>query len=323
MRIASIRNVFFISKRFLAKTGTDVLPKRFMLAVTDEEGDYFSTFSMTRARLFWMISAALVLCFVLMFLISLLSRHADQNLRSREMARKNEMLTQTFRLWETRVQKLQTELKDVQRRNHQLRTTAFLSLPDIEYGIGGPESSMQSGLLDFSETRTIEWDLNRIEAEVRSLETSTAELENSIQKKRQEILHYPSIQPVRGGWLSSSFGKRIDPFTGKIEDHPGIDISIEPGSKVFASGAGIVKEVNTRYIPNKGYGIYIVVDHGQGYTTLYGHLSKTFVQRGQQVKRWDLIGLSGDTGKSTAPHLHYGVSVNGVEKNPFNFLLEE
>ena len=312
-----------ISKRFLAKTGTVVIPKRFMLAITDEEGDYFSTFSMTRARLFGLISAVVAACFVLVFLLSLLSRRADQNLRSREMARKNELLTQTFKAWETRVQKLQTELKDVQRRNHQLRTTAFLSLPDIEYGIGGPESSMKSGLLDFSETQPIEWDLSKIEAQVRALETSTSELENSIQKKRLEILHYPSIQPVRGGWLSSSFGKRIDPFTGKIEDHPGIDISIEPGSKVFASGAGIVKEVNTRFIPKKGYGIYIVIDHGLGYETLYGHLSKTYVQKGQQVKRWDLIGLSGDTGKSTAPHLHYGVSVNGVERNPFNFLLEE
>jgi murein DD-endopeptidase MepM/ murein hydrolase activator NlpD len=300
-----------------------MLPKRFMIAVTDEEGDYFSTWSMTRGKLAVMAAAVLAACFVLVFFASFLSRRADRNLRSRETARKNELLERTFKSWETRVERLQKEVKDVQRRNHQLRTTAFLSLPDIEYGIGGPESSMKSGLMEFSETQPIDLDLNRIESEVRSLEASTAELENTIQTKRQEILHYPSIQPVRGGWLSSSFGKRIDPFTGKIEDHPGIDISIEPGSKVFASGAGIVKQVNTRYVPKKGYGIYIVIDHGLGYETLYGHLSKTYVQKGQQVKRWDLIGLSGDTGKSTAPHLHYGVSVNGVEKNPFNFLLEE
>ncbi len=197
-----------------------------MLAITDEEGDYFSTFAMTRARLFGIISAVVASCLVLVLLISFLTRRADQNLRSREMARKNKVLMQTFKDWETRIQKLQTEVKDVQRRNHQLRTTAFLSLPDIEYGIGGPESSMKSGLLDFSESQPIEWDLSKIEAEVRSLETSTAELENSIQKNRQEILHYPSIQPVRGGWLSSSFGKRIDPFTGKIEDHPNPELSV-------------------------------------------------------------------------------------------------
>jgi murein DD-endopeptidase MepM/ murein hydrolase activator NlpD len=294
-----------------------------MIAVTDEEGDYFSTWSMTRGKLARIASAVLAACLVLVILASIVSRRADRNLQSREMARKNEILMRTFKTWEARVDRLQKEVKDVQRRNHQLRTTAFLSLPDIEYGIGGPESSMKSGLMEFSETQPIEWDLSRIEAEVKSLEASTTELENTIQSKRQEILHYPSIQPVRGGWLSSSFGKRVDPFTGKIEDHPGIDISIEPGSKVFAAAAGIVKQVNTRFIPNKGYGIYIVIDHGLGYETLYGHLSKTFVQKGQQVKRWDLIGLSGDTGKSTAPHLHYGVSVNGVEKNPFNFLLEE
>jgi murein DD-endopeptidase MepM/ murein hydrolase activator NlpD len=300
-----------------------VLPKRFMIAITDEEGDYFSTFPMTKARLWGMASAVVVLLFLLVFLFSFLSRRADQNLRSMELAKKNEALTRTFKAWGTRIQKLETELKDVRRRNHQLRTSAFLSLPDVEYGIGGPESSMKSGFLEFAEVQPIEWDLSKMEAQVKSLEASTAELENTIEKKKQEILHYPSIQPVVGGWLTSSFGKRIDPFTGKIEDHPGIDISIEPGSKVYASGAGIVKDVNTRVIPNKGYGIYIVIDHGLGYESLYGHLSKAFVKKGQQVKRWDLIGLTGDTGKSTAPHLHYGVSVKGVEKNPYNFLLEE
>jgi murein DD-endopeptidase MepM/ murein hydrolase activator NlpD len=294
-----------------------------MIAVTDEEGDYFSTFPMTRARLWGLASAVAAILFVLVFLFSFLSGRADRNLQSRELAKKNAALMQTFKDWGTRIQKLESELKDVRRRNHQLRTSAFLSLPDVEYGIGGPESSMKGGFLDFAEVQPIEWDLSKIEAQVKSLEASTSELEDTIEKKKQEILHYPSIQPVVGGWLTSSFGKRIDPFTGKIEDHPGIDISIEPGSKVYASGAGIVKEVNTRVIPNKGYGIYIVIDHGLGYETLYGHLSRVFVQRGQQVKRWDLIGLTGSTGKSTAPHLHYGVSVKGVEKNPYNFLLEE
>jgi murein DD-endopeptidase MepM/ murein hydrolase activator NlpD len=127
---------------------------------------------------------------------------------------------------------------------------------------------------------------------------------------------------VRGGWLSSSFGKRIDPFTGKIEEHAGVDISIKPGSEVFAVGAGTVKEAVTRAIPNKGYGVYIVLDHGFGYTTMYAHLSKIFVKRGQQVKRWDLIGLTGDTGKSTAPHIHYSVMLNGDPRNPIHFLLE-
>ena len=72
---------------------------------------------------------------------------------------------------------------------------------------------------------------------------------------------------------------------------------------------------------NKGYGKYILIDHGYGYETLYAHLSKIYVEEGQMVKRWDLIGLTGNTGKSTAPHLHYGVLVHGEPKNPFHFIL--
>jgi murein DD-endopeptidase MepM/ murein hydrolase activator NlpD len=289
-----------------------------MVAVTDEEGDYFSTFPMTRAGL-WGIAVAVVgALFVLVFLFSFLSRLADRNLQARELAKKNAALTRTFKAWETRIQKLETDVRDVRRRNQKLRASTFLS--DIDYS-GGQESPVKSGFLEFSEVQSIGWDLDKIDAQVKTLESSTSELEGTIDKKIQMFLHFPSIQPVVGGWITSSFGKRIDPFTGKIEDHPGIDISIEPGSRVYASGAGIITECNTRFVPNKGYGLYIVIDHGMGYKTLYGHLSKIFVKKGQQVKRWDLIGLTGDTGKSTAPHLHYSIMQNGVEKNPYNFLL--
>jgi murein DD-endopeptidase MepM/ murein hydrolase activator NlpD len=299
-----------------------MLPRRFIVAIVNEEGDHVSAFSMTRARVVGTVVAAAAVGFGLLFMAVVPRIQSRGKGQSREMAVKNEALVNAFKTWETRVQKLETELKDVQRRNRQLRTTAFLSLPEVEYGIGGPESSLSAGFFDFSEMQPIEWDLNKIETQVKALEQSTTELETTIAKKQREIAHYPSIQPVRGGWLSSSFGKRVDPFTGKIEDHPGIDISIRPGTEVYASGAGVVKEINTRVITNKGYGIYIVIDHGFGYETLYAHLSKAFVRKGQQVKRWDLIGLTGDTGKSTAPHLHYSVTVNGEWKNPMHFLLE-
>ncbi|MBN2200573.1 M23 family metallopeptidase [bacterium] len=300
-----------------------MLPKRFMVAVLNEDGDYFSTHSFTRWKLAAIAAgtAAALILFVLG--ITLLAGRADKTLRERELSRKNAVLQKTFTGWENRVRRLETQVKDVQRRNHQLRTTAFLSLPEVDYGIGGSESSLKpDGLFEFSEVRPIEWDLNRITVQVRALEANTSELEDVISKKHREIAHYPSINPVRGGWLSSSFGKRIDPFTGKIEEHNGIDISIKPGSEVYAVGAGTVKEAVTRAIPNKGYGMYIVLDHGFGYTTLYAHLSKVFVKTGQQVKRWDLIGLTGDTGKSTAPHIHYSVMLNGNARNPIHFLLE-
>lgn len=294
-----------------------------MVAVLNEDGDYFSTHSFTRWKLAALAAGTAAALILVVLGVNLLAGRADKSLRERELSRKNAVLEKTFKGWEDRVRKLETEVKDVQRRNHQLRTTAFLSLPEVDYGIGGSESPLKpDGLFEFSEVRPIEWDLNRITVQVRALQANTSELEDVISKKQREIAHYPSIHPVRGGWLSSSFGKRIDPFTGKIEEHNGIDISIKPGSEVYAVGAGTVKEAVTRAVPNKGYGVYIVLDHGFGYTTLYAHLSKVFVKTGQQVKRWDLIGLTGDTGKSTAPHIHYSVMQSGDARNPIHFLLE-
>ena len=300
-----------------------MLRKKYIFAVANEEGDSFSSLSFSKIQLILTAACLFCLFLVIVYILTSRIRNLGTEQQYRTLEKKNETLMRTFKTWETRVQKLESSLKDVQRRNHQLRATAFLSMPDVEYGVGGSDSPLKMGIFEFPETQSVELDLDKIDKQISALQISTAELENTLSKKTMEIAHYPSIQPVRGGWLSSSYGKRIDPFTGKIEDHPGIDISIRPGTEVYASGAGTVKEVNLRVIPNKGYGIYIVIDHGFGYESLYGHLSKVFVRKGQQVKRWDLIGLSGDTGKSTAPHLHYMVTVKGDPKNPRDFLLEE
>ena len=192
----------------------------------------------------------------------------------------------------------------------------------MEYGVGGPERGRIETFIATPQTGQTEWDLNKLENEVSWLQQNVVELEQAVSSRMKQIAHYPSIRPVRGGWISSLFGKRIDPFTEQTEDHPGIDISIKPESEVYAAGAGIVKAVNTIVIKNKGYGKYILIEHGFGYQTLYAHLSKIFVKEGQKVKRWDLIGLTGNTGKSTAPHLHYGVFAKNEPKDPMNFILE-
>ncbi|MCJ7811968.1 M23 family metallopeptidase [bacterium] len=220
-----------------------------------------------------------------------------------------------------KIENLQSSLNTLQERNRQIRITAGLSLPDISYGVGGPASYTTSSLIEPPELRQTELNLEILETGVQHLLYNTAELEEVISSKILEISHFPSISPVKGGWISSSFGKRIDPFTVSTEDHPGIDISIKPESEVFASAAGVVIAVNNKAIKNMGYGKYILIDHGYGYQTLYAHLSKIYAKEGQQVKRWDLIALTGSKGKSTAPHLHYGVLVDGEPKNPSNFIL--
>jgi murein DD-endopeptidase MepM/ murein hydrolase activator NlpD len=146
-------------------------------------------------------------------------------------------------------------------------------------------------------------------------------IEDRFLQTKKEIKHIPSIRPVAGGRITDRFGTRKDPFIERVKHHNGIDVSARYGTKVYAAAAGVVEFIRVRYRLNKGYGRVIIINHGYGYKTLYGHLSKIFVKPGQKVARWDLIGLSGDTGRATGPHLHYEVWRNGRPQNPEDYIL--
>lgn len=125
----------------------------------------------------------------------------------------------------------------------------------------------------------------------------------------------PSIWPVHGR-LTAGFGQRMDPFSGEQAFHPGIDIADAVGTDVEATGDGLVIEAE----PDAGYGRSILIDHGDGITTRYAHLSKIFVVVGEQVKKGELIGAIGVSGRTTGPHLHYEVRIHGTPVNPGRFL---
>jgi len=126
---------------------------------------------------------------------------------------------------------------------------------------------------------------------------------------------FPSIWPVRGQ-ITAGFGQREDPFSGEDAIHKGVDISAPFGTRVEAAADGIVLEAG----PESGYGNEILIDHGYGLTTKYGHLSKIFVVVGQVLKRGQVIGAVGMTGKTTGPHLHYEVHVKDTPVNPTKYL---
>jgi len=125
----------------------------------------------------------------------------------------------------------------------------------------------------------------------------------------------PSLWPVRGQ-ITAGFGQRMDPFSGEGAFHSGVDISVPFGTKVEATADGIVLEAG----PESGYGNEILIDHGYGLTTKYGHLSRIFVVVGQELKRGQAIGAVGMTGRTTGPHLHYEVLIHDTPVNPTKYL---
>nr|NJM04001.1 peptidoglycan DD-metalloendopeptidase family protein [Desulfobacula sp.] len=142
------------------------------------------------------------------------------------------------------------------------------------------------------------------------------QLIKQLEQKRNLLAATPSIRPANG-WVTSGFGTRVSPFTGQKEFHSGLDISNAPGTKIIAPANGRISIAAEKlYIGN-----LLVIDHDHGRVTKYGHLKEILVNPGQEVKRGDVIGLIGNTGRSTGPHLHYEVLINGIPVDPLKFIL--
>ena len=177
--------------------------------------------------------------------------------------------------------------------------TATTALNLMAPGLGSPENTF--GLLK---------DL------LEGLESRLQTVRSDVDKRNNLAAATPSIWPTHG-WLSSAMGNRADPINGEKDFHPGLDISADKGDAVYATADG--KVVNAS--PAGNYGNLVIVDHGYGIETRYGHLSAFKVTAGQTVKRGDLLGLVGATGRATGPHLHYEVRANGRILNPLQLLL--
>lgn len=188
-------------------------------------------------------------------------------------------------------------------------------------GIGGT-SEMSTVNLDELGKKTQKEQLEQMSQELDSLKSEAARQESGMKRLAEYFEHRnsilsstPNIWPVRG-FITSEFGKRTSPIYGTQQFHQGLDIANAIGTPVVAPANGTVSE--TGY--NSGYGHYIMIQHGYGMVTLYGHLSKVVVHDGQRVKKGELIGNVGNTGSSTGPHLHYEVRINGVPTNPRRYI---
>jgi len=150
------------------------------------------------------------------------------------------------------------------------------------------------------------------------LQSRLVDVKKSVDRRNALATATPSLWPIKG-WITSTMGYRQDPITGQADFHPGLDIAGDRGEPVYATAAGLVKEASYQ----NGYGNLVMLDHGFGLQTRYGHLQSYSVKPGDHVKRGDMIGRVGDTGRATGYHLHYEILANGRLLNPLQLLTQQ
>lgn len=160
--------------------------------------------------------------------------------------------------------------------------------------------------------------LGKLNREAKLQKQSYAAIVRKYKSNKRLFAHIPAIEPIRGGVITDGFGMRFHPILHIMLMHEGIDIGTPVGTPVHVSGDGVVTYAGRR----GGYGNVVEVNNGFGYKTLYAHLSKFLVKVGEKVKRGQVIALSGDSGLSTGPHLHYGVMKDGVFVNPADYFFQ-
>jgi murein DD-endopeptidase MepM/ murein hydrolase activator NlpD len=221
-------------------------------------------------------------------------------------------------------EQVNSSLTDLEKKDNEVYRVIFEADPlpasVLDAGTGGTEKYRDIEGYDASAAIiTSNQKLDGLSGKLSVLTQSYKELMDLAVQKKKMLSTLPAIQPVANKDLkeiASGFGMRIHPIYHTLHMHEGLDFAAPKGTKVYATGDGIVEKVEFN---GRGFGNFIVINHGFGYETLYGHLSKQLVRPGQKVKRGSVIGLVGSTGLSTAPHLHYEVVKGGKKVNPINY----
>jgi murein DD-endopeptidase MepM/ murein hydrolase activator NlpD len=202
------------------------------------------------------------------------------------------------------------------------RLTGMANLEDGEFdfdsapALGGPEEPVLTGS-NIAVPEVVD-QMQSLDYQLDNREAQLGVLEGMLMNQNMKDRVYPQGRPVGSGWISSYFGKRTDPFTGKQANHTGIDFAGKAGADIVAVADGVVTWSADRY----GYGIMVEINHGNGYSTRYAHNSENMVVVGDEVKKGQSVALMGETGRATGPNLHFEVLKNGSRVNPVNFIRE-
>jgi len=224
----------------------------------------------------------------------------------------------------TEINTLKSKLVELNSFEKKIRIIANLDQSDDNeslFGVGGsiPEDIDPGLELKKKHTtllREMHEQVDQLNLAAVEQEKGFASLFNYLENQRNLLASTPAIRPTRG-WNTSTFGYRTSPFTGRREFHKGLDIASRISTPIIAPADGLVKFVGNRGLLGK----VMIIDHGHGLITRFGHLNKALKQRGEAVKRGDIIAEMGNTGRSTGPHLHYEVHLNGIPVNPTKYIL--
>ena len=271
-------------------------------------------------RLLGWLATAVVFGVVIM----LISYNLFDSPKEKRLKRQLEETTYQLELLKQRSEQVADVLKDIQERDNTIYRVIFEAEPIPasvrEAGYGGVDryskmGDYYNGELIVDVTKKIDQLSKQLYVQSKSYD----EVWDLVKNKATMLSAIPAIQPVSNKDMTrvaSGYGWRIHPIYKTEKMHTGMDFTAAVGTEIYATGNGVVSKVEN---DGRGYGNNIIINHGFGYETLYGHMSKFNVRSGQKVKRGDLIGFVGNSGSSTGPHLHYEVRKNGNPINPVNF----
>jgi murein DD-endopeptidase MepM/ murein hydrolase activator NlpD len=250
------------------------------------------------------------------------------SVNEKRLMRDNESLQENYHIMDARVQKLQQQMGELEKRDNEVYRSIFEASP-IPDSVREKETAQLKELQVVQQmnnnelTNSILASLNNLSSRETSQAKSYKEIEGFIKNKEQLLASTPAIQPVSNknlNRLASGFGYRVDPVYKTVKFHAGLDFAAPLGTPIYATADGVVRVAGNL---GNGYGNHVVINHGYGYETLYGHMYRVASKIGQHVKRGEVIGYVGSTGKSTGPHCHYEVHKNGRPLDPVYFFYND
>lgn len=240
----------------------------------------------------------------------------------------NQRLKDRYKNLSEEVKEIQQQMAELEKRDNEVYRSIFEASPIPDSArIRSQEKQAQAlaieGMGDNELYKSLVSSLTQLKNRVLTQKNSYAEITELVKNKEKLLARTPAIQPVSNKNLervASGFGYRIDPVYKTVKLHAGIDFTAPSGTPIYATADGVVE---TSGFHDGGYGNHVVINHSFGYKTLYGHMLRIRAKRGQQVKRGEVIGWVGSTGKSTGPHLHYEVHKNGQKIDPIYFFYND